>query len=961
LNIDDSCDLSATQELVNTTSLDDTIEATADELKAALGDSSSDEEDDFPEIEFKTVTINQIIDVPVPTDAPVPTEEAAPVVHDEAAAPLDLLTGSPSPAPTPKSPCMTAAVSARRVTRSVTRTGALKSFARVSMSERQEQEEREDEEEKKVEEEEPVEEPTEEPVEEPTEEPVPIPASKPAFASTFSRVSMAVQQSQEESEDDDEPEPTPKKTFTFSRVVVQPTPTPKKRVKKVKKSTPKAATPPKRKPLTMKAANVEADDKAKIAQAKAKARLKARAMAEKKKKASGNDNKTVAKALNKRNTRGRSTTRKSATSAVAAKSDAPPPPPSASASRLYAPTTSSSYSTRAKSTPAPPPAPTPNKAAHAPRSLTVAKSPQFRTRARSMYSKPNTESTADIEYKKMIQERADLKKKMKMRNKYKDKAAYGIMGITQQKARELQAQQNKLTVPTSPDLPTSRKYGHKNYGAMGTHTTMNMVNPNPISTATNSPTHNIITAPSPASSVSSHRTLETTVPEPFSFSSSTKRRPSVPSTPRTPPINETVHNFFQSLHSVSKGSAAKAKTVRHGALTDAKSPQFVTKARASTRALPKSTAELEEELMERFRKNPFRARAINQKVMASQGDIGVPKTRPRGLTEPRGFSFRSDARAANPTPTRKAARRATSRNDDHSDLNSSVCSNSSRRSTSSSVCRGLTTPVSPNLSTSRRRRTTTVSQTPTFSSTKKTLDLSSAKKDGKTIPVPFNLRTDVRGSATKAKIEDIKKREEEEAERLASSFKAKPIITEDAYSCTATPSRTPAKLTSPKPFNLISEQLHEVAQAELHEKIERENAELELQMSAKKANPVPATTYRPNFTPKPSDRAPLSAISPELNTRSQAKNRAEFDKVNKERIEGIKAEETMMKARREQEEKEEIDEMRRLPVSEGGLIPEAKPIILEDQYPCMNKVEEKILTEPVFSPSELRTSLRAVR
>ena len=50
-------------------------------------------------------------------------------------------------------------------------------------------------------------------------------------------------------------------------------------------------------------------------------------------------------------------------------------------------------------------------------------------------------------------------------------------------------------------------------------------------------------------------------------------------------------------------------------MTDAQSPQFVTKARASTRALPKSTAELEEEIMERFRKNPFKARVVNQKVM----------------------------------------------------------------------------------------------------------------------------------------------------------------------------------------------------------------------------------------------------------------------------------------------------------------------------------------------------------
>ena len=204
----------------------------------------------------------------------------------------------------------------------------------------------------------------------------------------------------------------------------------------------------------------------------------------------------------------------------------------------------------------------------------------------------------------------------------------------------------------------------------------------------------------------------------------------------------------------------------------------------------------------------------------------MPKTRPRGLTEPKGPSLRSDARAANPTPTRRAAKRATSRNND---LDSSFSSTSSRKSTASSACKGFTTPKSPNLSTSKRaRRRGSVSQTPTFSSTKKTLDLSSAKKDGKTIAVPFNLRTDVRGSATKAKIEREKFEREEEAVRMASSFKAKPIVTEDIYSSSVTPQRTPAKLTSPKPFNLASERLHEAAQAELQEKIERENQELEV-------------------------------------------------------------------------------------------------------------------------------------
>lgn len=307
--------------------------------------------------------------------------------------------------------------------------------------------------------------------------------------------------------------------------------------------------------------------------------------------------------------------------------------------------------------------------------------------------------------------------------------------------------------------------------------------------------------------------------------------------------------------------------------------------------------------MERFRKNPFRARKVNQHIINSQGDIGVPKTRPKELT----------------------------------------------------------TPKSPNMSVNSRSRASSL-QTPTFSSTKKRINLSSTKKDGKTIMAPFNLRTEIRGSATKARIEDIKKKEYEEAKRQSSSFKANKIMTFDQYS-SSTPRREPTKLTDPVPFNLASEHLHEASQAQLRAKIEQEERERVLQMSGKKAKAVPSTTYESNFTPKqPSKngRAPLTGVSPVLVTRSQAKNREEFDRANKERIESIKQDETRIKLRRDNEENEEIKQLRKLPSSEGGLMQVAKPIDTTDHYPT-NKVEEKILTEPEFSPSELRTSLRAIR
>jgi len=76
--------------------------------------------------------------------------------------------------------------------------------------------------------------------------------------------------------------------------------------------------------------------------------------------------------------------------------------------------------------------------------MTVAKSPKFRSRARSAYS--TGLSSEEIEYRKAMSDRAEIKMKMKTRNKYKDKAAFGIMGITQAKAKELQAQQQKVSL-----------------------------------------------------------------------------------------------------------------------------------------------------------------------------------------------------------------------------------------------------------------------------------------------------------------------------------------------------------------------------------------------------------------------------------------------------------------------------------------------------------------------------------
>jgi len=197
------------------TNLDDTVEVTESQIRETL---EADSDDDFEcEIEFKTVTISEVISTPVddavdypaspvdsPSDylSPSPSEAAPVVTNDEAAAP------TPTPAPSAKSPCMKAAVTARRVTRSVA-SGSLKGFSRISHADQKEQEEETHPEAMLETETMANPEPSPEPEHEPVAAPSPKPTPKSVFSQSFARVSMA--QERDEEDEDEAPTPTPKK------------------------------------------------------------------------------------------------------------------------------------------------------------------------------------------------------------------------------------------------------------------------------------------------------------------------------------------------------------------------------------------------------------------------------------------------------------------------------------------------------------------------------------------------------------------------------------------------------------------------------------------------------------------------------------------------------------------------------------------------------------------------------
>jgi hypothetical protein len=93
-----------------------------------------------------------------------------------------------------------------------------------------------------------------------------------------------------------------------------------------------------------------------------------------------------------------------------------------------------------------------------------------------------------------------------------------------------------------------------------------------------------------------------------------------------------------------------------------------------------------------------------------------------------------------------------------------------------------------------------------------------------------------------------------------------------------------------------------------------------------KAKPVPRTTYQ--YTPVvPAPSGPLvEPFSPELQTKQRVIERREYDlQAEQERAMRL-AEMQAMEDMRRAEEEEDLQERRRLPVSEGGLIPVAAPI-----------------------------------
>eukprot|EP00549_Striatella_unipunctata_P000218 CAMPEP_0118686038 /NCGR_PEP_ID=MMETSP0800-20121206/7588_1 /TAXON_ID=210618 ORGANISM="Striatella unipunctata, Strain CCMP2910" /NCGR_SAMPLE_ID=MMETSP0800 /ASSEMBLY_ACC=CAM_ASM_000638 /LENGTH=1011 /DNA_ID=CAMNT_0006583033 /DNA_START=20 /DNA_END=3055 /DNA_ORIENTATION=+ len=183
---------------------------------------------------------------------------------------------------------------------------------------------------------------------------------------------------------------------------------------------------------------------------------------------------------------------------------------------------------------------------------------------------------------------------------------------------------------------------------------------------------------------------------------------------------------------------------------------------------------------------------------------------------------------------------------------------------------------------------------------------------------PFQLASVTRSQVYRMSFEE-KVAKEEKRSQETKDFRARPMPPKHLK---YTPKKESQRdLTEPEPFLLSSVERHKVARQSFQERLELEEEELRKAHNFK-AQPLPVSIYS---SPQGSKRL-VDSMSPELLTKAAAEQRKEFERKMTERRKTELAMKKALEQQKKAEEEEEIRRMRRLPVSEGGLMFKATPI-----------------------------------
>ena len=360
----------------------------------------------------------------------------------------------------------------------------------------------------------------------------------------------------------------------------------------------------------------------------------------------------------------------------------------------------------------------------------------------------------------------------------------------------------------------------------------------------------------------------------------------------------------------------------------------------SSRARPKSSAQLEEEMMEYHRAHPFKAREIGEGVdqvpaRSSSTSRPRPPTAPRSrMTTPKPFRLSHsnhlqaspmatvdmEAREcekqfkARPLPGGRPAHSRLSM-PTHASVHGSIAYQTPEPQRKPVNVKSIRPPrLVSELRVERREEVKVRSErnAKEILDEKKRRDRLRRQEEADanisstpfarghlTEPEPFNLESVQRHEVCQMELEQKRK------EALGPS-PPKRVIT-----------KTPGEITQPRPFQLESDFRGERARQELQDKIDREEAEQE---EERKFRARPITRFKNNTSQhRPPPKPLVQPFSPELSMKRRSQQRKEYDEAAE-----LRREEDMLNKRMAEEQKEaeldaEIEELRRLPVEEGGM------------------------------------------
>jgi hypothetical protein len=386
------------------------------------------------------------------------------------------------------------------------------------------------------------------------------------------------------------------------------------------------------------------------------------------------------------------------------------------------------------------------------------------------------------------------------------------------------------------------------------------------------------------------------------------------------------------------------------------SPKLLTSSRSDAavgRPKPPSRLELEEAEFKAAQAHIFKAKPVDQRILQSMGDLGVPKIQPKEATQPHEFHLSSSHRAA--------YRSSLSQGQQTKEDKMITTTFKARPMPSFDIPkqqmtrRGskVTEPHSPKLHGPTRASSAPARrQRPNHQLVEKMkqeellkYQIQNKKHLKLTEPEEFDFQTSRRGLVAKAAL-DAKLAREKEEERMRSEIHARPFpekIFKESF--ILYPSTKP--LTEIEEFHLATDDRCTATGGTI---IHQENLE-----NIFHARPLPKTTYQSYFTVEPSYREPLIPKDINLQSSLRAIHRKSFDEIVSQHQEEIMKQKQFNENLKEKKLQKELKQLRCKSIEDGGYTFKAIPILSEDPYPS-RYIEPQKLTEPI-SP-KLQTALR---